>query len=30
VATLLAAAWPLLRLQRSQPLDLLRELGNER
>ncbi|KXJ32974.1 FtsX-like permease family protein [Pseudomonas sp. HUK17] len=30
LATLLAAAWPLLRLQRSQPLDLLRELGNER
>lgn len=30
LATLLAAAWPLLRLRRSQPLDLLRELGNER
>lgn len=30
LATLLAAAWPLLRLQRSQPLDLLRELGSER
>lgn len=30
LATLLAAAWPLLCLQRSQPLDLLRELGNER
>jgi putative ABC transport system permease protein len=30
VAAMLASAWPMLRLQRSQPTDLLRVMANER